>query len=105
MSEPIKIKRGDTFILALKVKVDGVAQDLTHWRVKSSVGTIDGKIADLKVDFLPQTGDTVGQFVLHGETKTWPPGELAFDIRYTTDSDQVVTSETGKILLSRSVTP
>ena len=105
MSEPIKIKRGDTFILALKVKVDAVPQDLTHWKIKSSVGNLDGRIADLKVDFMPQTGDTLGEFVLHGDTKAWPPGEATFDIRYTTDSEQIVTTETGKILITKSVTP
>lgn len=105
MSEPIKIKRGDTFILALKVKVDGALQDLTNWKIKSSVGNVDGKIADLKVNILPQTDGNLGQYVLHGATNMWPPGELMFDIRYTTDADQVVTTETGKILLSKSVTP
>lgn len=105
MSEPIKIKRGDTFILALKVKVDGQPVDLTNWKIRSSVGNIDGKVADLKVNILPQIEETIGQIVLHGPTNVWPVGELAFDIRYTTDSDQIVTTETGKIILTKSVTP
>lgn len=106
MSDQIKFKRGDTFILALKAKVDDVAQDLTGWTIRSSVGTIDGKVADLTVNILPQDDpDTKGEFVIHGKTDSWPLGELAYDIRYTTDTEQVITTQEGRILLSRSITP
>lgn len=105
MSDTINIKRGDTFILALKATVDGVAQDLTGWTIRSSVGTVDGRIADLQVNILPQEDDSLGEYVLHGKTANWPLGELVFDIRYTTDTDQVITTQAGRILLSRSVTP
>lgn len=109
MSDPIRIKRGDTFILALKVwvgEVGGAAQDLTGWTIRSSVGTIDGKVADLTVNLLPQDDeDTTGEFVLHGKSNSWPLGELVFDIRYTTGTGQVITTQEGRILLTRSVTP
>lgn len=106
MTEPIRIKRGDTFILALRAMVDGEPQDLTHWKIRSSVGNVDGKIADLKVNVLPQdVPETKGQYVLHGNTNNWVLGELEFDIRYTTASDQVVTTNSAKLLLVKSVTP
>lgn len=106
MSQPIRLKRGDSFVLALKVSSGEAPQDLTGWEIRSSIGSADGKVADLAVNIFDQTDpDNLGQYVLSGKSNTWPVGPLFFDIRYTTNTGEVITTETADVLLVRAVTP
>lgn len=101
----MKIKRGDDFILALQVTIAGVVQDITGWVIEAKVASRVGlpnipagftwkKVADLSVnDLEPLTG----QYVLSANTSTWPAGTLYYDIRYTTDAGQKVTTESIRI--------
>lgn len=98
----MNIKRGDSFLLALIVKVDGVAQDLTNWQVRSSIENSAGFVAQLLVEF---TDKSAGAFTLSADTSDWPTGTFKFDIRYVTDAGQVVTTESVQVFVSKGVTP
>jgi len=98
----MNIKRGDSFLVALVVKVDGVPQDLTDWQVRASIGTPSRVIADLDVEF---TDRAAGEFTLSAETATWPTGVLSFDIRYTTDAAQIITTDPVRVFVAKGVTP
>ena len=101
----MKIKRGDDFILALQVTVAGVVQDITGWVIEAKVaqrvnvpnvpaGFTWKKVTDLLVNDLEPL---IGQYVLSANTATWPEGALYYDIRYTTDVGQKVTTESIRI--------
>ena len=97
----MQIKQGDTFLLALSVSVDGLPQDLTNWKVRSWLSSISGMVMEFTVDF---TDRTAGEFNLEADTASWPIGWLGFDIRYTTDSEQIVTTKSIPVLVLRSDT-
>jgi hypothetical protein len=98
----MEIKRGDSFLLALVVKVDGVAQDLTNWGVSAAISPGFGVVTPLTVSFTDRVN---GAFELSAETSDWPIGWMSFDIRYTTDADQIVTTETVKAQVIQGITP
>lgn len=100
----MKIKRGDSFLLALVTSVDGVPQDLTNWEVRSSIATLNGfqEVADLTVTY---TDRAAGEFTLSADTSAWPLGCLEFDVRYTTDSGQIVTTDSVIVKITKSDTP
>lgn len=87
-------KQGDTFLLSLAVTVDGVAQDCTLWEVQSKIDEHKNPqadpVADLVVTWLDRAA---GLFTLSADTSTWPIGNLFFDIQYTTDSAQIITTD------------
>lgn len=96
------IVRGDSFILALSVKVDGLAQDLTNWQIRSSIASTFAIVSDLTVTYTDRAG---GKYDLTADTTSWPLGPLSFDIRYTTDAGQVVTTSKVPINVVLSDTP
>lgn len=98
----MQITRGDSFLLALVAKVDGVAQDLTHWQVRSSIGSALGVIHELTVDY---TNRASGEYTLSAQTSAWPIGDLKFDILYTTDAGQVVHTSPIQVTVVKGVTP
>jgi hypothetical protein len=97
----MQITRGDSFLLALIAKVDGVAQDLTNWQVRSSIGSALGVIHDLAVGY---TDRVAGAYTLSAETAGWPIGDLKFDILYTTDVGQVVHTSPIQVTVVKGVT-
>lgn len=97
----MNIKRGDSFQVALVVKVGGVPQDLTEWQVRSSIGTPSRIIAELAVEF---TDRAAGEFTLSADTATWPTGSLFFDVRYTTDAEQILTTDPVSVVVVKGIT-
>lgn len=97
----MNIKRGDSFQIALVVKVGGVLQDLTDWEVRSSIGTPSRVVAELTVEF---TDRAAGEFTLSAETDTWPIGSLNFDIKYTTDAGQILTTDPVPVFVKKGIT-
>ncbi|MDT9673831.1 hypothetical protein F6R97_04070 [Pseudomonas sp. JV414] len=97
----MNIKRGDSFQVALVVKVSGVPQNLTDWQVRASIGTSSRFIAELAVEF---TDRVAGEFTLSAETATWPTGALSFDIRYTTDAEQILTTDPVRVFVAKGIT-
>ena len=98
----MRIKRGDSFLLALVARVDGVRQDLTNWEVRAAIGTCYGVVDEITVAF---TNRAQGEFELSADTTEWPIGVLEFDIRYTTDVGQIVTTNSVKVDVVKSDTP
>jgi len=97
----MQITRGDSFLLGLVVKVDGARQDLTHWQIRSSIGK-GSFLRELSVNF---TDRSAGEFTLSAATSGWPLGTLALDVKYTTDVDQIITTNAVQILVVKGVTP
>lgn len=98
----MKIKIGDTFLLALVVRVDGLIQDLTNWQVRSCALTPFGERYPFEIEFTDRVN---GAFNLMADTSSWNPGNLNFDIRYTTDSGQVITTKSVLLRVMQSDTP
>lgn len=98
----MNIKQGDSFLLPLQIAVDGQPQDLTNWSVRSCVGSSSGILAELEVEYTDRVG---GKILLKADTSTWALGTYYFDIRYTTDSDQVTTTASEEIVVIRPETP
>jgi hypothetical protein len=96
------IKQGDSFLLPLHITVDGHSQDLTLWSIRSCVGNSSGVIAELVIEYTDRAG---GKILLKGDSTLWPQGTYYFDIRYTTDSDQVTTTASEEIQVIKPVTP
>lgn len=96
------IKQGDTFLLPLQISVDGQPQNLTNWSIRSCVGNSSGVMAELTVEY---TDRVAGKVLLSADTSTWAIGTYFFDIRYTTDSDQVTTTASEEIKVIRAETP
>ncbi len=86
----MEIKIGDTFMLALIARVDGEVQDLTNWQIRAGASNRFGTRHPFEVEFTDRPN---GAFTLSADTSGWLPGNLSFDIRYTTDSGQVVTTK------------
>lgn len=91
----MEIKLGDTFLLALVVKVDGAVQDLTGWSIRAGASNRFGVRHPFEVEFTDRPN---GAFTLSADTSGWLAGNLSFDIRYTTDSGQVVTTKSVPFL-------
>ena len=98
----MRIKRGDSFLLALVTRVDGARQDLTNWGVRAAIASCYGVINELTVTF---TNRAQGEFELSADTTEWPIGVIEFDIRYTTDVGQIVTTNSVKVNVIKSDTP
>lgn len=86
----MEIKIGDTFLLALVVKVDGEFQDLTNWEVRAGAMTRFGIRHPFEVEFTDRAN---GALILKADTTEWVADTLSWDIRYTTDAGQVVTTK------------
>lgn len=97
----MNIKRGDSFMLALVVKVDGVIQDLTNWQIRSSIENSAGFAAPLTVEI---TDRAAGAFKLTADTADWPTGSMMFDVRYVTDAGQVITTDSVAVSVTKGVT-
>jgi len=98
----MQITRGDSFLLALIAKVDGVGQDLTDWEVRASLGKGGAVIDDLAVGFTDRAN---GEFTLSADTADWPVGVASFDIRYVTDTGQIATTDPVSVVVRKGVTP
>lgn len=96
-------KRGDTMLLTVTYKVDGVAADISTIDIASQVRTLNGSlIATMVVDKL----ETTGQFTLTPDvqdTSTWPLGNLLCDIEFT-QSGNIRSTETFGIIVVEEIT-
>lgn len=99
MSERIKFKRGNSFILACQYK----GGPITGWTIKSQLRKNGELVAELTVTIV---NDATGDFKLEysGDTLIWPASSLSCDIRYTTDTGQVISTETFLIEVVKEIT-
>jgi hypothetical protein len=99
----MQVYRGDSFMLPLQVFVDGQAQDCTDWEVKASYGTLtQGTLGNFQVEWQDRA---TGSFFLKANTKTWPLGNLEFDVTYVTDVGQEITTQPIKFEVLKRYTP
>lgn len=97
MAQNLNFKRGDTFILDATASMD-----ITGWNIKSQVRKGRELIADLVVTIIDAPNGAYSLFM--DDTTDWPDGRLFCDIQYTTDSGQVISTETFTIEVHRDVT-
>jgi hypothetical protein len=101
--QKIKLKRGDTLLLACVLQDGtGAGVDLTNWLVESQVKDGDTLLASLTYT---ATSLTSGQFnLLCQNTSTWPIRNLVCDIKYTTPDGVVASCDTFEIQMVKNVT-
>ena len=95
------ITRGAGFQLAFNVKVNSVTQNITNWKIKSSVRSRFGWSYDLKVIIVDALN---GLYELDGDSSTWPIGSLTWDILYVTDSGQLVITKSVPVTVLQGAT-
>ena len=101
MTARITIKRGDTF--AVQGTVSGLgANGLTNWTIKSQVRMGRSLVCNLVVTII---NAITGIYQLtYTNTAAWPTTILQADIKYTTDTGQVISTETFEIECKAGVT-
>ncbi len=98
----IPIKRGDTFLVQGAVIVGGVAQDCTDWSARCQIkGCNDFAVTPL-FTWLDQVAGTYQLYV--ADTTDWPIEILSFDIEYTTDSGQIISTVNVYVPVSEDIT-
>ena len=101
MTARITIKRGDTF--AVQGTVSGLgAGGLTDWTIKAQVKMGRSLICTLGVTII----DVVNGIyqLTYTNTASWPTTILQSDIKYTTNTGQVISTETFEIECRSGVT-
>lgn len=98
----MEVKQGATFLLALDVEVDGQAQDLTNWTVTAGIGLSNGTF--YQVLQVTKVDAAQGKLELSASTDSWPIGQLFFDIKYVTDSSQIIMTESVEVLVTKGMT-
>lgn len=85
----LKFKRGDTFILECTVPVN-----LTGWTVRSQVRYGETLVDSLTFEIVSVGAESSQYKLTRDITTDWPVGKLNCDIEYTTDQDQIISTET-----------
>jgi hypothetical protein len=101
----INFKRGDTFLLRASVN-DGTEDanpvDITGWTIRSQIRDGNTLVDTCTVTI---TDDAAGEYeLLVEDTTEWPTRVLRCDIEYTTDADQITSTETFEICVIRDIT-
>ena len=96
-------KRGDTMLLTVTYKVNGIASDISTIDIASQIRNQSGLlIASMVVTKLPEAG----QFTLaptNSDTSNWPLGNLLCDIEFT-QSGNIRSTETFGIVVVEEIT-
>lgn len=108
MTNPIiKLKIGDTFRTNATYKdANNTPVNLTTAGITPTSAALhesDSERYDLTVALLDQS-TSPGQFTVSGDTSTWKPGRLRWDIRYTDSTGYSFTTETELIELTERIT-
>ena len=105
MTLRLPFKRGATFELDCVVSdANGVPEDVTLWTIASQVrDRLGALVADLSVVNVDRS---VGSYKLHlADTTDWPMNQILYcDIKYTTDTAQIVPTETFEIHCLENIT-
>lgn len=103
MAQPTaQIKRGDSFWLTLQVAIAGAIQDLSNWTILSQVRQPDGKLVETLAANIVDGPN--GKFsVASLGTGQWPVGLLDWDIQYTTDAGQIISTDTIQLNVIKDV--
>lgn len=102
--EKILHKRGDSFRVSAIVKIGGVVQDITNWDIQSQIRR-EGDTAFVQDVTVERIDDLAGSYVLRvDDTSAWPIACLVWDVQYTMDTGQVISTQTVVIDVRRDVT-
>jgi len=97
MAQKLTFKRGDTFTIQCNIELD-----ITGWLIESQIRSGDKLITVLELELVnPLTGIYK---LKHVDTKLWPVGELQCDIQYTTNTGQIISTETFIIEVMKDIT-
>lgn len=99
MSERLQFKRGNSFVLACQYK----GGPITGWTIKSQIRKNGELIAELVTTIVDASQGTF-KLEYAGDTSDWPATSLSCDIRYTTASGQIISTETFLIEVQKQVT-
>lgn len=101
MAVRISIKKGNTF--AVQGTVSGLdANGITNWTIKSQVRYGRNLVAELTVTIIDAIS---GIYQLTcSNTASWPTTVMQADIRYTTASGQIISTENFEIECRAGVT-
>ena len=91
MTNIFRIKQGSDFVQDCSVTDGGSAVDMSSWSVASQVRDGETLVADLTLTWVDRAQ---GQFRLSGATGDWPKKKLDWDIKYTTDTGQIIHTDT-----------
>jgi hypothetical protein len=99
----IPFKRGDTFIVEGTVRINGVAQNITGWTIRSKAKVSNGTLVQ---NFTVQyTSPATGVYrLVANDTTAWPIKDLECDIEYLTSGGQIVSTETFTIQVAKDIT-
>jgi hypothetical protein len=98
-------KRGDTFEIIVDFTINGQAQDITGWQIRSQIRDMR-KVLLKELDITP-IDLAAGQFSLNAtaaETRDWQPAAYQCDIEFTNPDGFVVSSSTFSVSVVRDVT-
>lgn len=107
MSGRFVFKRGDTFRLAGRAKVNGAIEDMDGWNIQAQVrehrpagpGEL---IATLSGSWINAAEGTLQ--VAHNDTANWALGDALIDIRLTSPGGDKVTTSTVRFRIEEAVT-
>lgn len=101
----LRLKQGDSLALQCTAQEEGEALSIAGWSIASEVRAPGGQRVHV---FEPVITDAAtGQYTLAAtpaQTATWPAGGLSMDIRYTTASGHVMTTETVALQIEAAIT-
>jgi hypothetical protein len=100
----LDFKRGDTFLLTGEGTVADVAEDMTGWTVASQVRNGSTLLHNLTLTWVDRPNGKYQLSCPPVNTATWPAKLLVCDIQYTTDTGQVISTETFGINCIADVT-
>ena len=99
----LRLKRGNTLSLQNTVTDKNGPVNISGWDIKSQIRDGEVLVADLKTTVI---NAATGSYELEyeGSTADWPGNRLKCDIKYTTASGHVVSTETFFIDVEQGIT-
>lgn len=99
----LNLKRGDTLLIEAALANNGQPVNITGWSIRSQIRRNNQLVDDLVVTV---TDALMGKYTIasSGSTENWPVAQLRTDIEYTTDTGQIVSTETYYINCVEDVT-
>ena len=97
-------KRGDTMLLTVTYKVDGIPTSISTIDIASQIRTQYGTLIDSMI--VTKSGSSTGVFTLapsDSDTSAWPLGNLLCDIEFT-QSGNIRSTETFGIVVVEEIT-
>lgn len=97
-------KIGATLRLVGKLTLAGAAQDMTGW---TAAAVMRGPVGEwpLAAEWQDAAGGVLQLYAAADDQEQWRPGRYAVDVRLTSQTGEVLISDSDEIELVRPVTP